>query len=363
MLAARRVGGRMRRAPVIGFVSGAGDANLGDEIMLAALRGLLAGAVLEPIDFPATEARLARLGLSGPRVFSGLVLGGGTLINPHFLPRVTSMGGSLPGWTLGTGVGSSGFGMAQSVPLDDWRDALRNFRAAWVRGPRSASILQGLGVRRVEVVGDLALAATPDTALARPRDRVLAINVGGRRAMAADDIDHQALHEELAALLASPLAVEWRLVPFAMHRDDLPAVLDLAHRLPAGRCARPVLLRSMHEIDAMLAGVRAVVAMRLHGAVLAWTRGVPALLLGYREKCADFAEQLGVEDLLASLDGSPGASVPAGLARLLDTSDERALRVHADCLFARERLRRAGAEIVSTLLEISPKPAGVPVRT
>src|SRR5688572_16324919 len=67
----------------IAVVTGA-PANLGDAACYLALRRLVPDVELVPLAEPGLELRARRVGLSGPTYFRGLVIGGGTLINPGF---------------------------------------------------------------------------------------------------------------------------------------------------------------------------------------------------------------------------------------------------------------------------------------
>ena len=107
----RRVAGRTGKI-LRGYIGGIGDENLGDEAMLEAANRLLPESTLVPIGFPRQERRLAKMGLSGSRFYRSVILGGGTLINEYVWSEQvrTALEQGVPVWSLGTGVGSCGFG-------------------------------------------------------------------------------------------------------------------------------------------------------------------------------------------------------------------------------------------------------------
>ncbi|HET7573701.1 MAG TPA: polysaccharide pyruvyl transferase family protein [Solirubrobacterales bacterium] len=338
-----RAAARRASAPAAAFVSGSGDGNLGDELMLEATRRVLQGVTLVPVDHPATERRLGAVGLSGAGVFDGLVLGGGTLVNPHFERLVSGVfGDGLPAWTLGTGVGSSGFGMSPEVDVAPWAELLGGFEGVWVRGPLSAERLDALGVDGVRVCGDLALALTPPRPLPARDEGALAVNVGASRVRFGGDGGI----EPAAALAAAlrPLRDEGRrVIPFAMHRDDAPA-LDAFRRGLGEPKAEILTPASLDSLWSLLEGVDAVVGVRLHAGVMSWAAGVPALMVAYRDKCLDFARHLGVEDAVVGPGAGP-RDIEAKVRGLLAEGRGRGALVHGEAVGARRAIEAAAAQI------------------
>lgn len=330
------------RGPAVALVSGSGDDNLGDELMLEATRRILDGVRLLPIDHPATERRFAKIGLSGSGVFSGLLLGGGTLVNPHFERLVSGViQEGIPAWALGTGVGSSGFGMAPEVDSTPWSGLLSRFQRIWVRGPLSAERLGDLGLE-VRVCGDLALAHTPPRPLRASESGAIAVNLGSSRVRFDRDGGIHAAQGLASAV--KPFRDEGRkILPFAMHRDDLPALEAFQAALgePLGEIAAP---RTLASLLSIFETAEAVVGVRLHAGVMAWASGVPALMVAYRDKCLDFARHLRIEDALVSMDAQP-PEIWEGINRMLDEGRPRGELVHAEAVRTRSVIESAAAEI------------------
>src|ERR1044072_6697055 len=80
-VARERISNRKRKGLNIGYIGALGDENLGDTVMLDALREYLPTADIELIRPAWLERRLSKIGLSGNRYFDMVFLGGGTLIS------------------------------------------------------------------------------------------------------------------------------------------------------------------------------------------------------------------------------------------------------------------------------------------
>ncbi len=313
-----------------------GQGNLGDDAMFEAACRLLVGRRLMEMGMPRQEAVLRSLGLGGPRYFSSVILGGGTLVNTWAASWVrAALDQGLPLWTLGTGVGSCGFAEENCIPLDSWRPLLPRFVKVGVRGPRSRQALLDLGVSNVEVVGDLALALTPSepaTPLSRP---TVAVNVTLPPPNAGGP--DQETYVESAARAVEPLRQKgWDVLLVAMHRLDRQALRELAGRLGIPpQIARP---RTAREFFDLVGGCAMTLAVRLHAAVLSCCAGVPPILVGYRGKCLDFMESMGLESWHVPEDGRLAERLPAKALELADAASGLRGEVHRRALEWQGRL-------------------------
>jgi hypothetical protein len=337
---------------VIAVLAGTGDDNFGDEWMAEALEAGLPSCRLAEITYPATERRLARLALSGPRLFSGIVVSGGTLINSYFLPRILPLiGTGIPAWAVGTGVGSAGFGVTESSAAPDgWVGPLKAFEEVAVRGPRSVARLQAAGFRKALAVGDLALAHTPDKPVTTHGSRRMLVNLSGTELEIAqgEGMPETLVLETVASALRELARSGWALVPLAMHRDDLPR-LQAVGRMVGGWTGDVVVPKTSADARYAMNEAGAVIGMRLHAAALGWIHGVPTLGLAYRDKTLDFAEQIGAEDQVVDLRTVSTPQLVATINAFPGRSAGRAYAVHRRALSCRAALLETMARIDAQL--------------
>lgn len=302
-----RHNGRKQKAACLGYIGGQGDANLGDEAMLDAAQRLLPKAQLIPIGFPRQEKRLEKWGLSGKRYFNSVILGGGTLINEYIWAEQvqTALRQGLPLWSLGTGVGSCGFGHSEQVNLRVWKALLPDFQKIGVRGPLSQRSLQQIGIERVQVIGDLALSLAQERAVSPSRMPCFALNTTAPPARARDQGDYSAL-QEMEETLCELVRQGWQPIPIAMHRDDVAPLRQLLERV--GQSSLPIpILQNAEQFFQRVQECHFTLAVRLHTAVLSCCVGVPPLMLGYRNKCLDFMLSMDLEDWHIGLEhAEPG---------------------------------------------------------
>lgn len=282
----------LRRPRQLAYIGGEGDQNLGDEVMYDAIADLL-GARLLSVRYPAQERRWSWTTLSGPRFFAGAVLGGGTLINPHWYEKVkTALDQGLPMWALGTGVGSAGFGMPERLELQPWRELLEQFEGVGVRGPRSVAALRDIGVDHAEEIGDVALLYARPPISPRKDAPTFVLNVTRPDRPARDDTDYDALIDIVTASAGYLLKEGWLPIPIAMHRTDVDPTMEVLRRL--GCDAEVHSPQDAEEFFHLAEAATLTIAVRLHAAVLATCVGVPPLLIAYRSKCLDFMESVGL---------------------------------------------------------------------
>jgi polysaccharide pyruvyl transferase WcaK-like protein len=347
-LVASRLQQRVRARPRLAYVGGTGDANLGDEAILEALRDLLAPSDLVSLSYPRTERRLSRLGLSGRALFPAMLLSGGTLINPHFEPRVRyAVDSGIATWSFGTGVGGTGFGMRdEDAHLDSWMPLLRSFHGLTVRGPRSAARLRAMGLHAVEVLGDPALFLTPRMAPARVHPPRIALNVA-RPDGGAGASDYDALERELIAALRPLVAAGWGVTPIAMHRADVLPTTRVVRGL--GVTTSVIVADSADAFFGLCSPCTVTVGVRLHAAVLSCCAAVPPVLIGYRDKCADFMESINRGDLLVPFPVD-GAILRSVLERVIERGEDVERAIDIEVRAARRRIRLYAARVLEATL-------------
>jgi polysaccharide pyruvyl transferase WcaK-like protein len=329
---------RISSRPALAVLSGVGDANFGDEWMFEALEQGMPGCNLVPLELPKTEARLGNIGLSGPAFFSGLIVGGGTLVNRYFLERAKPLLVSgAPAWMIGSGVGSAGFGVPEgTADSESWMPYLPSFRRVTVRGPRSAHRLAGADA---QVIGDLALFHTPDLPQSIAGRHLAFVNISGTDSEAAiGGIAEDRVISSAAGAVRRLRDAGWRCAPLVVHRDDRPRLLTLG-KLIGGWDEPTVHVRDGRDAAQAMASAGALVAMRLHATALGWMHGVPTVALAYRDKTLDLAEHLGASAGVVDLRvGDPGVIYRAVESiQRADSTAERA--IHAKALESRSSIR------------------------
>ena len=350
--AAARVTRPGRHYGYIGFV---GHANLGDEAMLEAAHALL-GERVEPLATPAIERVLGAVGLGGSSRHPLVFLGGGTLVNGGYIDMVeASLGSGARVATLGTGVGSPGLSAGEGDLDPRWTHALARFFRVGVRGPLSLARLKAAGVGQAEILGDLALAMTPERPCSDTGARTLIFNTTAGKT--EQDRALLAKFDTAMAMIMRELVEDgWRILPVSFHEDDvepLRAVLDGAG-LSGLRIEKPA---TFAQYKVLASTASASVSVRLHASVLASMCGVANLLLGYRSKCEDFCASIGVPENVIAYADFTEAELREKVARMIAGKAVSGTRLHAACLALQDNLRRY-VEDVSRGVDIRPKSEG-----
>jgi polysaccharide pyruvyl transferase WcaK-like protein len=133
------------------------------------------------------------------------------------------------------------------------------------------------------------------------------------------------------------------LVP-TMNPEDREICRSLLDALPEDRSLPPVSLLDTEaltpsQIQGAIAGLEALISMRLHPMIFAFNVGTPFVALNYAEKVAEFCRRAGLEDRLVQLDGDWGGES----LRRLDATDS----IHAEAL--RRRMAEDHARLAADL--------------
>lgn len=144
--------------------------------------------------------------------------------------------------------------------------------------------------------------------------------VGGDPARSAERVGRVA--EAVRRCAARGLLDEVLLIDFNGHGElgDRAVHVTLADRIGAAVPVRHVPYAS-NPLAVMrgVAGLRGIVAMRLHAAVFAFCTRTPALVLGYHEKCSQWAEMIGAPaELVMDATSSGAEELAMGIGRLLE---------------------------------------------
>jgi polysaccharide pyruvyl transferase WcaK-like protein len=321
----------------VGYIGWLGHNNLGDEAMFEAAMKLFGKDKFLHYSGARKEKILSGIGLSGRHYFSKVILGGGTLINSGYLATVrTALDSGLELMALGTGVGSNGFSNDRIVDIRDWGSLLKQFKRVGIRGPRSLQALGDIGIDHAEVVGDLALALTEDVPRAPGADNCYVLNAAMSRT-GDPDFPRQFLLDELRSTVQRLAQLGWKPIPIAFCQADVEPTAYVAGAF--GKQGVPV-LRRHDEFFERIGHCHFLVGVRLHSAVLSSCIGVPPLLVGYRDKGADFMESMGLQNWLVDPYAAKTGELADKAVQLATNSSDLRETVLNQARLYRDRLQR-----------------------
>ena len=308
---------RKSNGHAIGYIGWVGHDNLGDEAMFEAIRKAMSRFTLLDLLPEPGERLLTQLGLGGPNVFRAALLGGGTLINPLYLPVARMIRNfHLPLYAVGTGVGNPGFGISfADHSLEGWASLLCDSPFLSVRGPLSQHLLQQAGITHAEVIGDPALSFTPEE---EPPFR-------GRRRLVINLVQagQGEIFRRIGQLTALFVKSGGEAIGVALGNGDREALAEFRQRNHIKSMRIEDHRRSAESLLRTLEGSHALISVRLHAAVLASCVGVPPVLLAYRSKCRDFMSSMGLESFAVPFppDGASGKQLQDGFEQILSQPD------------------------------------------
>lgn len=310
----------------IGYIGWVGHANLGDEAMFETIsKSLAPNQVLPLLPLPG-ERLLEAVGAGGAKRFGAVLLGGGTLINRLFLNLVKLVASwGIPFCVAGTGVGSPGFGFSSRDEgnLQGWVEILSRSPLVAVRGPRSAQLLQQVGVSNVEVIGDPALAFTPELLpplRAKPR---LVLNLGP---------DRRSQNAGVASVAREFLQGGGEVVGVALGAGDEACLLKFRRQYGFREMSIESHRGAAEPFLKTLAGSQALISVRLHAAVLAACAGVPSVLLAYRSKCLDFMSSMNLQEFAVATSVAEDAPYLRELLHKIDCTPKLRETIHQTAL-------------------------------
>ena len=318
----------------IGYVGGHFSGNLGDEAMFNAFCNSISHRNVETLETPRIEWLLEKFGLSGKKYFSDYVLGGGTLINPTWEGKVRKLlTQGVPFHAVGCGVGSSGREQGGQVEIRGWKSLLDEFETVGVRGPISAARLAEIGVE-AEILGDLALLEYQPAPAPRCENLHIAIN------LLYDDVTYAKMSSLMEKLLSTCADNSITVEAWIVNAEDI----KITETVSSGRHVSFFSIETIDDLRARASEVDFCVCTRLHAAVLGICVEVPSILLGYRDKCQDFALSVNMGEAYVDLSSEDytdqmDRALKIMLDRhsrlaLLDTSTS-AVRAHAETIKSR----------------------------
>jgi len=312
------------------YIGWAGHHNLGDEVMLDAVRELLPWADVETGGDPGQL----------------LILGGGTLINrSSYLKQVTDRDSPrTERVVIGTGVANPDFWGEQEDP-QRWVRWLSSCAYVGVRGPYSYKRLRSWGMKGdLEVSGDSALLLErPDVGRVTGRVVIAPAWTKGNLWGGSDEIVVDAVARAVAGWRAEGREV----IALASSPDDDGQILQIGER--AGGVLLPFVQGYLDQAKAIetIASADVVVGERLHACVIAAAMGTPFVPIEYRPKLRDFAASVGVEELVIRSDELTQGLLTEHVSSAIEAGANGATQ---QVLRYRERLRAAATLIERAVL-------------
>jgi hypothetical protein len=337
--------------PYFGVV---GDRNLGDELLTSLAESAVAPRRLLPIG---RSGLVERAALQVVRERSPLLVGGGTLLlSPPLKKLLTGLSPSTT-CTFGTGVLDDVYwGRLTSREREEWRLLLHGANALGVRGPRSLEILQELGVDHAEIVGDPGFLLCREGLDAPSERQLIGINFGTSLGEVWGRDETQA-ERDLAAEVRTIRAAGWDVRFFAVWPRDLDSIRRVA---ALSGVSSPDVVRSYRSPKMFMRLVgecRALLAMKLHAAVLGICAGVPTLAIEYRPKTSDLMRSIGAETDMVRFDSLAHSDLAERIVAMATLPRDVAERQLQGARSMRAAFRTYQRRVVA-LLERSHQPRG-----
>jgi hypothetical protein len=286
-----------RITPYIGLI---GHNNLGDDVLFQAHKTLFPKLYLLP--YRRGTQHIERISRPLGRTFEKVaILGGGTLINDgdDWLGRaekLQSQGKIL--FSFGTGAESSAFYSEKdenNILLARWVNVLKDFAFVGVRGPQSKVILEKAGAKNVEVIGDTALALSPDTLPNRKSTNTIGVNYGD---VSSNPMwgDRQSYRDELIKVIRTFLDAGSKVVLLPIWDMDIPSNKLLIKTINHPRCTMVEAFSDFKAYSTALRNCDLFIGQKLHSTIIALMNRIPSIMVEYRPKCRDFMKSLDLED-------------------------------------------------------------------
>jgi len=356
------------RVLVAGWI---GSTNLGDELVFAGMRRLLADRGITPVaisqDPDATYLTHGVRAVSGKdvgaiaraaRKADVMIFGGGGLLQddsshlnlPYHLSRVeVARNRGTPFAGVGLGVG----GLSSVLGRRLVRRSMGAAVGITVRDAASRDLLTEVGVPGSQLAADVAFALTAPPVTPSDRLVVSLRRWGGptrsrRPASKAPDTTPQPHIEALARGIDAAAAQTGLTVRFVALQADRD---DAVHRRTAELMTTADIEFATPDLDGVLAefaSARAVISMRYHGGIAATLAGRPVVLIDYASKVSSLVDELGDGARLLAWDPDELDTIPGALAKVIDATDP--------VEEASERLQQravANGQVIDQLLDVA----------
>jgi hypothetical protein len=323
-----------------------GDRNLGDELLTSLAESAVAPSRLLPVG---SSGLVERAALRIVRERSTLLVGGGTLLLSSSLKTLLTVLSPTTVCTFGTGVLDNRYwGCLTSREREEWRRLLDGVSALGVRGPRSREILQELGVDHAEIVGDPAFLMCRESLDPPSEQTLIGVNFGTSLGQVWGH-DEARAERELAAEIRRVRAAGWDVRFFAVWPRDLESIRRVA---ALSGIYSPEIVRSHQDPKKFMRSVsecRALLAMKLHAAVLGICSGVSTVAIEYRPKTSDLMRSIGADGDTVRFDRLAQSDLAEWIVAIATSPQDVRQRQFVGAKRMAERFRAYQAQLVDVL--------------
>ena len=285
----------------IAYVGGwLGQRNLGDEAMFMAYKKLFPS-----YNFIRYKRRFHAFPIRILLSFSAGMLSGGTLIGrsdpSYYYDCINAFGQN---YVFGTGVADPAFWSSTDDierKLIAWKSVFERCDYVGVRGPFSARILQEIGMKNVDVIGDPILAFANDTWVG---DNLFTEHsVGFNLGVAGGNLwgSEESVCNEFIKLARIAKDKSWIVKWFVVWPKDLDITLYAAKMSGASSEIYTIYDDPVMYLE-KVSSVSTFVGLKLHAVALATCAYVPSVMIDYRPKCRDYMMSIGLKDATIRAD-------------------------------------------------------------
>ena len=303
------VKGIFEKKPIVSYVGGwLGHKNLGDEILFKALKHLFNRFDFLHFDGSKTISTLLQ---SFPYIKGG-ILAGGTLINRNeswlkIAKKFCEINDKF--YIFGSGVANPFFWSNNNFwenLFDQWKPILEKSSFVGVRGPLSAELLDDIGIKNVEVVGDPVIAFAENEIFMSYQQNSIGLNIGQSNGNVWGN--EEKILYEFIKLANFAKKAKWEVKWFVVCPDDLKITLKAAKS--SNTLSNIYTIYNNHcEYIELVKSVSVFVGMKLHATILATCSFVPSIMLEYRPKCLDYMKSINQEESNIRTDKFEAANV------------------------------------------------------
>lgn len=286
-----------------GYIGWMNQANLGDEALFQAFQKIFPN--INFLSYKENHYLKKAEKIRGHKLYRGIFLGGGTLINSAYLEILTSAAKLYsPTFIFGAGVRNPEFWNQfenSSQILPEWKTFLdQNPTPIGVRGPLSKNLISDLTFNTVEVIGDPVLIFADEQITPKPRTKTLGLNIGFTNQKLWGDETKWLQFIETA--IQKLRAEGWTIHLFCIYAKDFDTTKSIAAKtkIPNNQihCIYEdtlLAIRKLRECDIFI-------GEKLHSTIISHCALTPSIMYEYQPKCYDYMSSVNQENFCLRTD-------------------------------------------------------------